>query len=284
MNNFWWKHFGGKGVENIQRKLVGGKYLVEWEGHRLLTRPAEACSNACIYQQTFNMADRGSYACIYGGKLMVTSSNQATNEYRAICTGQADIYNLIYPHDHHHQRLQMHPQAQHHQHHRVTKSAWASLSSVASPMLPQLHTATAQWVQLHTLCATQQIEPNYISCISLHCEHSESFIGLQQWVQLHTMCATQQIEPNYISCIEQWTLHWTVWLYLVTNQTRPGLSIHLYAPTTTSISLYVSASPRLDLNLYICIQYILKFLSKYSPRNRIIRTISRHEIEESSSF
>ena len=46
--------------------------------------------------QTFNKADRGSYACIYGGKLMVTSSNQATNEYRAICTGQADIYNFIY--------------------------------------------------------------------------------------------------------------------------------------------------------------------------------------------
>ena len=113
--SFWWKILGGN--------LLVEKYLVEWEGHRLLTRPTEACSNACIYQQTFNMADRGSYACIYGGKLMVTSSNQATNEYRAICTGQADIYNLIYPHDHHHQRLQMHPQAQHHQHHRVTKSA-----------------------------------------------------------------------------------------------------------------------------------------------------------------
>ena len=28
-----------------------------------------------VHHQTFNMADRGSYACIYGGKLMVTAIN-----------------------------------------------------------------------------------------------------------------------------------------------------------------------------------------------------------------
>ena len=76
MENIHWKIVGEKYlVENIQWKHIGGKYLVEWEGHRLLTRPAEACSNACIYQQTFNMANRGSYACIYEGKLMVMTTN-----------------------------------------------------------------------------------------------------------------------------------------------------------------------------------------------------------------
>ena len=44
--------------------------------------------------QTFNMTVRGSYACIYGGK--INGDNQSSSEYRAIClwkmnTGQADI-------------------------------------------------------------------------------------------------------------------------------------------------------------------------------------------------
>ena len=42
--------------------------------------------------QTFNMADRGSYACIYGGKLMLTPTiiNQPTIDYSAICHCKMD--------------------------------------------------------------------------------------------------------------------------------------------------------------------------------------------------
>ena len=57
---------------------------------------------------TFNMADRGSYACIYGGKIngdiiiiiiINQPTNQPTSEYNAIWvwkmdTGQADICNF----------------------------------------------------------------------------------------------------------------------------------------------------------------------------------------------
>ena len=55
------------GVElTVGDKLTGGET-------RLLTRPTQAAMP--VHHQTFNMADRGSYACIYGGKLMVTAIN-----------------------------------------------------------------------------------------------------------------------------------------------------------------------------------------------------------------
>ena len=46
---------------------------VDWEGTMLLTEAAMQC----LYHQTLNnnMAKRDSYACMYGGKLMVTTIN-----------------------------------------------------------------------------------------------------------------------------------------------------------------------------------------------------------------
>ena len=92
---FWWEHFGGKVVENIRWQILWwkifgekysvetccGKYLVEWEGTKWLggsswlwgwLRGASWLGG----DQTFNKADRGSYAAAYMEvKLMVTSTN-----------------------------------------------------------------------------------------------------------------------------------------------------------------------------------------------------------------
>ena len=46
------EHFGGKVVENIRRKIFGENIWWNIFG-----------GYACIYHQTFNIVDRGSYAC-----------------------------------------------------------------------------------------------------------------------------------------------------------------------------------------------------------------------------
>ena len=130
METFWWKIVGEKYlVENIQWKLVGGKYLemggdqltqgsswllgtswlgeTSWLGVDQIFIKADRGSDACIYHQTFNMADRVSYAFIYGDKIngdinQPTNKQPPTIKYRAICLcledGQADICNH---HNHH---------------------------------------------------------------------------------------------------------------------------------------------------------------------------------------
>ena len=65
METCWWKYL----VEGRGPIDWGGR--VDWEGTMLLTEAAMQC----LYHQTLNMANRDSYACMYVGKLMVTTIN-----------------------------------------------------------------------------------------------------------------------------------------------------------------------------------------------------------------